>query len=81
MLSRSPAYLGTARDAAGEGRDKGGWSCVSGMWEQACIFCRPSQGANPAPVFTFLCDGKCDMAASGLLTACPARRKPGDDKG
>lgn len=71
MLSHS--YLGTARDAAGKGRDMGGWSCVSGMREQACIFYHPSQGVNPAPEFTFLCDGKCDMAApASLLLALPA---------
>lgn len=73
LLSHSPAYLGTARDAAGKGRDMGGRSCVSGMREQACIFCHPSQGVNPAPEFTFLCDGKCDMAApASLLLALPA---------
>ena len=84
MLSRSPACPG----AAGEGRGvgtlelclgdvgtlcRGCWSCAWGMLEQVCISCCPSQGVNPAPEFTFLCDGRCDTAAlASLLPVLPA---------
>lgn len=44
----------------------GGWSCTD-----VCLLFPPPRGVNPAPDFTFLCDGKCDGTSPCCSPPCP----------